>query len=106
MKLEIYENRGGKSSWRLTSTNGQTVASAGETFGTKALAKKAGKNFCAKAAKLKFEVYADKGGKHRWRAVSTNGQKVGASGQPFSTRSNAVRASRNVQARAGGATVE
>ncbi len=105
MELEIYANKGGKHSWRLRSSNGQTVASAGESFASRANASKAGKNFCARAAKLKFEIYADKGGKNRWRALSTNGQTVGSSGQPFATRSNAVRAANNVRDKAGTSTV-
>ncbi len=51
-----------------------------------------------------FEVYADKGGKSRWRLTSRNGQTVASSGAPFANQSNARRAANNVRDKAGAAT--
>ncbi len=53
----------------------------------------------------KFEVYADAGGKYRWRLVAANGQTVASSGEPFASKSNAREAAENVKKNAGGADV-
>lgn len=37
-KFEIYADAAGKYRWRLKSSNGQTVASSGESFSSKAAA--------------------------------------------------------------------
>jgi uncharacterized protein len=39
-----------------------------------------------------FEVYADQGGKYRWRFVVANGQTVATSGEGFASKGNAKRA--------------
>ena len=54
----------------------------------------------------KFEVYADSGGKYRWRLKSSNGQTVASSGESFESERNATDAAENVKANAGSATVE
>lgn len=54
---------------------------------------------------MKFEIYADSGGKYRWRLVSSNGQTVATSGESFASKSNAREAAENVKARAGSAEV-
>jgi uncharacterized protein YegP (UPF0339 family) len=46
----------------------------------------------------KFEVYADKSGKHRWRLKATNGQTVASSGEAFASKSGARAAAKRVQA--------
>ena len=38
---------------------------------------------------IRFELYADKGGKWRWRAKARNGRIVAASGESFASKSNA-----------------
>lgn len=53
---------------------------------------------------MRFEVYADSGGHHRWRLTAGNGQKVAASGEAFASRSNADRAARGFKAGAASAT--
>ena len=105
MRCELYTDAGGKYRWRLVSSNGQTTASSGESFSSAGSARTAAKNFVTKCPTWKFEVYADKGGSHRWRAVATNGQTVAGSGQGFSTRSNARRAAFNVRDKGAAATV-
>ena len=52
----------------------------------------------------KFEVYADVGGKYRWRLKDGNGEKIASSGESFATKENAKRAVRNVKATAPVAT--
>ncbi len=44
MKFEIYADAGGNYRWRLVSSNGQTVASSGESFASKANAIRAAEN--------------------------------------------------------------
>ena len=70
MTIEVYEDSGGKSRWRLKSSNGQTIASAGQAYATASNARRAAAAFKANAVKSTFEVYADTGGKHRWRATA------------------------------------
>ena len=105
MQFEIYEDAGGGARWRLVAGNGQTVASSGEAFASKSNAKRAAESFGANAAKSTFEVYEDKGGSHRWRATSSNGQIVASGGEAFASKSSAQRAADNVQQNAGKATV-
>lgn len=38
------------------------------------------------AEMAKFEVYADAGGKYRWRLKADNGQTVASSGESFSSK--------------------
>lgn len=104
MNFEVYADKSGKSRWRLVSSNGQTIASSGEAFASAANAKKAAKSFSSKAKSSNFEVYADKSGKYRWRAISSNGQNVGSGGAPYANQSNARRAAKNVQDKVGKAT--
>jgi uncharacterized protein YegP (UPF0339 family) len=53
----------------------------------------------------KFDMYQDRAKKWRWRLIAANGQKVASSGESFDSRSNAVRAARNVKRLAPGATI-
>ena len=97
MRFEIYEDAGGGARWRLVAGNGQTVASSGEAFASRANAKRAAESFGANAGKSTFEVYEDKGGSHRWRAKSSNGQIVASGGEAFASKQSAQRAADNVQ---------
>jgi uncharacterized protein YegP (UPF0339 family) len=47
--FDVHENTGGNYSWRATSSNGQTIATAGEAFSSKANAQRAADNVKAKA---------------------------------------------------------
>lgn len=105
MSLEIYADKGGKARWRLKSSNGQTIASAGQAFASRASAKRSAEAFKANAEKNEFEVYADKSGGHRWRAKSSNGQTVASGGETFDSQSSARRAATNVQKNVGKASV-
>jgi uncharacterized protein YegP (UPF0339 family) len=44
MKFEIYADASGQYRWRLVSSNGQNVASSGESFASKANARRAAEN--------------------------------------------------------------
>jgi uncharacterized protein len=105
MKLEVYDDAGGKARWRLKATNGQTVAASGEAFASRSSARRAAANFKAKADGWRYEVYADKGKKYRWRAISpANGQNVASGGESFASESSAKRAATNIAKKAGAAT--
>jgi len=43
-KFEIYADTGSKYRWRLKASNGQTVASSGESFDSRSNAKRAAEN--------------------------------------------------------------
>ena len=49
MKFEIYAGSDGQYRWRLVSSNGQTVATSGESFASKANATRAAENVKAGA---------------------------------------------------------
>jgi uncharacterized protein len=53
----------------------------------------------------KFDIFQGSTGKWRWRLIADNGQKVATSGEAFDSRSNAVRAARNVKRLAPDATL-
>lgn len=50
----------------------------------------------------KFEVYADKSGKYRWRLKASNGQVI-ASGQGYTTKKSALAGVESVRKNAPGA---
>jgi uncharacterized protein YegP (UPF0339 family) len=51
MKFEIYADTSGQYRWRLRASNGQIVASSGESFASKSNAKTAAENVKANAGK-------------------------------------------------------
>ena len=53
----------------------------------------------------KFVVYADAGGKYRWKLVSSNGQTTATSGESFASKSNARTAAQSVKTAAVSADV-
>lgn len=53
----------------------------------------------------KFVVYADTGGKYRWKLVASNGQTTASSGESFSSKSSAKHAAEAVKASAADAPV-
>lgn len=53
--FEIYEDAGGKFRWRLIASNGQTVASSGESFDSKASATRAAEAVKETAAEAEVE---------------------------------------------------
>jgi uncharacterized protein YegP (UPF0339 family) len=49
-KFVVYADSGGHYRWKLESTNGQTIASSGESFASKASARHAAENVKVRAA--------------------------------------------------------
>jgi uncharacterized protein YegP (UPF0339 family) len=105
MSIEVYADSAGKARWRLKSSNGQTIAAAGESYANRSNARRAAAAFRANAAKHDFEVYADSAGKHRWRAKARNGQIVATGGEAFKSQSSAKRAATNVKKNVAAASV-
>jgi len=54
MKFQIYADTAGKYRWRLVSSNGQTVASSGESFDSKSNARRAAENVRDNAGKAEI----------------------------------------------------
>ena len=104
-RFEVYEDASGGARWRLKSSNGQTVASAGEAFASASNAKRAAERFKKNAqGSTTSEIYADSGGKYRWRAKARNGQTVASSGESLGSQANARRAADRVQKSASAAS--
>lgn len=55
MKFVVYEDSGGHYRWRLVSSNGQTIASSGESFSSHSNAKRAAENVKAHAGSAPVE---------------------------------------------------
>jgi uncharacterized protein YegP (UPF0339 family) len=55
VKFVIYADSGGNYRWRLVSSNGQTIASSGESFASKANARGAAENIRDNAGKATIE---------------------------------------------------
>jgi uncharacterized protein YegP (UPF0339 family) len=82
-----YKDKRGEFRWRRTATNGEIVGASSESYKAK---KDCDANANRDTAKDKWEFYKDKGGKHRWRALSTaNGKQVGKATEGFSSKKNA-----------------
>jgi uncharacterized protein YegP (UPF0339 family) len=58
-RFEIYDDYVGKPRWRLKASNGQTVATSGESFSSTSNATAAARNFKSGARTWHYEVYAD-----------------------------------------------
>ena len=54
----------------------------------------------------KFEVYADAGGKFRWRLRAGNNEIVASSGESFSSKQAAINGCEATQRAASGATID
>lgn len=50
---------------------------------------------------MRFVLYVDRKGRHRWRLVASNGLTVADSGQGYSTYANCRRAVRRIVAKTG-----
>jgi uncharacterized protein YegP (UPF0339 family) len=55
VKFQIYAGSDGQYRWRLVATNGQTVATSGESFASKANATRAAENVKENAGKATIE---------------------------------------------------
>jgi len=82
-----YKDKRGEFRWRRTATNGEIIGASSESYEAK---KDCEANANRDTAKDKWEFYKDKGGQHRWRAISmANGRQVGKATEGFSSKKNA-----------------
>jgi len=102
MRFDVKADKGGNYSWWLISSNGQTVAWAGESYASKSNAQRAAESFKKGASEAKFELYENKGGDWSWRA-HRGGNVVAVPGEAFASKSNAQRSADNVRDSAGSA---
>ena len=96
MRFDVKNTTAGQPSWWLISSNGQTVAWAGETFDSTANAHRAANAFKTGAATARYDLYTDTGGHWRWRAWRSS-DKVASSGESFNTHASAQQAADNVK---------
>jgi uncharacterized protein YegP (UPF0339 family) len=53
----------------------------------------------------RFQMFQDVSGRWRWRLIDGNNKKTATSGEAFASRSNALRAARNVKSTAASAAL-
>lgn len=90
-KWDVYQDKAGEYRWRRTASNGNIVGAACEGYKAKAdceaNAERHGMNGNPNGLGKndKWEFYEDKSGDHRWRRTASNGEKVGASSEGYSS---------------------
>jgi uncharacterized protein YegP (UPF0339 family) len=109
LKFEVYQDASKEFRWRLVAADdkdSKVLATGGQGYKAKADCLHGIKIIQDGADKLTYEVYQDNGGEYRWRAKSSNGQIVGASGSAYKTKSDCEKASDVVKKGAAKATEE
>lgn len=101
LRFEVYADAPSSYRWRLTRSDGRTVASSAEAFGLRTKALLAATRFKTSAGLWTYVVYPDADGRYRWRARSSVAQTVAVSAETFGFREAAQRAAAEVQASAG-----
>ena len=85
--LEYYKDKSGGFRWRRTSSNGEIVGAASESYSSK---KACEANATRDTSGDRWEFYKDKRGGHRWRCFSpANKKQVGKATEAFSSKKNA-----------------
>jgi uncharacterized protein YegP (UPF0339 family) len=95
LAFEVYQDTAKEYRWRLVSRleNEQHVlATGGQGYKAKADCLVGVKSLQTGADKLTFETYEDRAKETRWRAKSSNGQVVAASGTSYKTKSECEKA--------------
>jgi len=85
--FEVYKNSADEWRWRLLHENGTILADGGEGYASRSSARDAVDRVRATIEdgdEDDFEVFEDRGGKHRWRLVTDNGKTIADGGQGFS----------------------
>jgi uncharacterized protein YegP (UPF0339 family) len=109
LKFEVYQDAAKEFRWRLVASDdkdSKVLATGGQGYKAKADCLHGVKIIQEGADKLTYETYQDKGGDYRWRAKSSNGQVVGASGSGYKTKSECEKAADVVKKGAAKATEE
>lgn len=112
--FELYKGASGNWRWRLRNDGGKTIADGGESFTSKANARRSilsVQENVGPADQLLFDptgfqVYRDKAGQWRWRLVHSNGNILADSGQGYTRRHDAKRAIDRIQEGVGDMDIE
>ncbi|MEA1930433.1 MAG: HVO_2922 family protein [Euryarchaeota archaeon] len=126
-RFELYEDREGKWRWRLVHRNGNIIADSGEGYasaqkaeqGLDSVKRNAPGGYVVDTSKddheetveeggshATFELFADKGGKWRWRLVHDNGNIIADGGQGYASKQKAKQGLGSVKTNVRGAPVE
>jgi hypothetical protein len=126
-RFELYEDREGKWRWRLVHRNGNIIADSGEGYasaqkaeqGLDSVRRNAPGGYVVDTSKddheetveeggsnATFELFADTGGKWRWRLVHDNGNIIADGGQGYASKQKAKQGLGSVKTNVRGAPVE
>jgi len=88
LKFEIYQDNAKEFRWRLKAANGESLATSGQGYKSKADCKNGVERIMKDADKLKFEVYEDNKKESRFRIKASNGQTIGSSSQGYKNKTD------------------
>lgn len=96
MKFKTGDVASGRPSWWLYDADNQVIAWAGDMFASLIEAQVAVDDFRFGASRARFELYLDRTGQWRWRALA-DGQKVASSTMTYPSEIAARRAANLVK---------
>ncbi|ATW87055.1 hypothetical protein halTADL_0235 [Halohasta litchfieldiae] len=126
-RFELYEDSEGKWRWRLVHRNGNIIADGSQGYASTQKAKQGLDSVVGNApgayvvdtskddhentvedggSSATFELFADKGGKWRWRLVHDNGNIIADGGHGYASKQKAKQGLRSVKQNVRGAPVE
>jgi len=85
--FEVYRDRADEWRWQLIHKNGTVLADSGEGYASRRGARAAVdrvRETIEEGDEDDFEVFEDRGGKHRWRLLADNGKIIADGGRGFS----------------------
>jgi len=123
--FDLYEDNAGAWRWRLVHDNGNIIADSSQGYASKQKAKQGLESVRTNApgahvvdtstdgqpdedegaSKATFELFADTGGKWRWRLRHDNGEIIGDGGQGYASKQKARQGLRSVKSNVRGAAV-
>ncbi|WP_276259155.1 HVO_2922 family protein [Haloglomus litoreum] len=103
--FEVYRDAAGEYRWRLVHENGNILADGSEGYTRRHDARRAVDRMRERTDDLEFEIFEDKAGEHRWRALGGNDQIVADSGEGYASKSGVEEAVERVQKHAPAADV-
>ena len=123
--FDLYEDNAAKWRWRLVHDNGNIIADSSQGYASKQKAKQGLESVRTNApgahvvdtstdgqpdedegaSKATFELFADTGGKWRWRLRHDNGEIIGDGGQGYASKQKARQGLRSVKSNVRGAAV-
>jgi uncharacterized protein YegP (UPF0339 family) len=103
MRFKTGEVITAQPTWWLYGADNTLVAWAGDTFATRSQAEHAAEEFRYQAARARFELFQDRQGRWRWRAVLRD-DKIASSSEVFPSEIAARRAANAVRDTVASAT--